>query len=215
MMSPGTRSRRGISRGIAVPNHCSRHVDHRLELRSGGAGARLLEEAQRDAQHDHARHDASGAWVAGSKGNRGKCREQNDQRIAKDDQQTEEPAALPFLRNYIRSRLSRPVFGLPLRQTFAGGAQRTKQFIAVFPRCIEYSRGDTNVMVFRFRCRRRLIRGRKSRRSASGLRVAVFGHTDAASVMLAGFILRHSDDRWFRGWIPQYTSGARVSHAVI
>ena len=127
----GNQVAQGKLAGLAIANHGSRHVDHGFQLRRGRFGTRLLEEAQSCAEHHHPSHDAPGAGIACGKGNRAEYREQDHQRVAEDDQESEEPAAPPFLRDYIRPGLSRPAFRFRLRQTFAGGAQRTKQFIAV------------------------------------------------------------------------------------
>jgi len=59
MMSPGTRSRRG-SLGLAITDHSGGHVDHGLELRGSRTCTSFLQESERDAEHDHASHDASG-----------------------------------------------------------------------------------------------------------------------------------------------------------
>ena len=70
MMSPGTRSRSGISLALAIPNDGGGHVDHGLELRRRRVRPGLLQEAEPDTEHHHGRHHGSGARVAGSEGNR-------------------------------------------------------------------------------------------------------------------------------------------------
>ncbi len=114
MMSPGTRSRSGISFGGAIPQNGGGDVDHGLELRRRRVRPGLLHEAERDAEHHHGRHHGSGARVAGGEGNRRQSRQQNHQRIADDFQQANEPALPALLRHLIRPSRARALFGLAL-----------------------------------------------------------------------------------------------------
>ena len=179
MMSPGTRLRRGISWGL--PSRTTVAVTWIIALSfAAAAPARASCKNRRvTLRRDHARHDASSAWIAGGKGDRRQNRQQNDQRVSKDDQETDEPAALALLRNLVRSFNAPSRLGLGLCEARGSRVQGAKQFIPVFSRCIEDSRGDANVMVLCLCGDLGLIRCGKSRsiaKSAVGhLRESVLG----------------------------------------
>ena len=139
-------------------------MNHRLELRRSGARTSFLQEPERDAQNDHARHDAPSAWIAGGEGDRRQYRQQNDQRVSNDDQQTEEPAALPLLRNFIRPCNARSRLRLALCEACGSRVQGSKQVVPVFPRGIEDGRGDANVMLLCLCGDLRFVWGRKGSR---------------------------------------------------
>ncbi len=102
--------------GLAIPNDGGGDVDHGLELGGRRVRAGLLPEAEHDAQQYHHGHHGSGARVAGGEGNRRESRQQDHQRIADDFQKADEPALRLFLRDFIRTRRGRPLFGFGLRQ---------------------------------------------------------------------------------------------------
>ena len=103
MMSPGTRSRSGISARLAVAEDGGGDVNHGLELGGGGVGAGFLDEAEGDAQDDHGSHDGAGAGVAGGEGNRREDGQQDYQGVADNFQEADEPALGAFLRDFIRT----------------------------------------------------------------------------------------------------------------
>ena len=129
MMSPGTKSRSGIS--LAAPSRTTVAVTWIMAFSFSAAAVRpgFLPEAEAHAQHHHGRHHRAGARVACKKGNCRQSRQQDHQRVADDFQNADGPALLPLLRDLIRTRRARPFFGLRLRQAVQRRSQVPEQFV--------------------------------------------------------------------------------------
>jgi len=130
----------------AIPHHRSGHVDHGLQLGRRRVRPGLLHESSETLSTTmHAiTIPARASPVAKEIDERTANRITS--RVAKDNQEADQPAAPALLRNLVstpvRSRSSASLASGPRR-----GAQRSKQRVAVLPGRVEDSGGDTDVMV--------------------------------------------------------------------
>ena len=168
----------------AVPNDGGGHVDHGLELLCGGVRPGFLPEAEPHAQHHHTCHHGAGARVACKEGNRRQSRQQDHQRVADDFQKADGPALLPLLRDLIRTRRARPLFGLSLRQASQRRSQVPEQCFAVLPGGVEDGGRNTNILVLRLRWNRRLVRASRWRRDLGACRSRVADQSPCLAIRI-------------------------------
>ena len=139
MMSPGTRSRSGIS--FASPSRMTVAVTWIMALSFAAAASARASCTKRSVTLSTTMAaitvPARASPVANEIADR--VRQQDHQRVADDFQQADEPALPALLRHFIRPGRARALFGLRLRQARRSRPQGLEQLFAVLPGGIEDS----------------------------------------------------------------------------